>query len=49
MLITALKDFWDIEEQLYGQVPFPLISMDDVVNECLRKADKQEKDESETY
>lgn len=42
MLVTALKDFWQIEEQLYGEVPFPLVCMDDIVNECLRKADRQE-------
>ena len=41
MLITAIRDFWDIEEQLYGEVSFPLVCMDDIVNECLRKADKK--------
>lgn len=41
MLVTALKDFWNIEEQLYGEVTFPLVCMDDVINECLRKADRQ--------
>lgn len=45
MLITALRDFWNIQEQLYGNVEFPLVSMDDVINECLRKADEQEQDE----
>lgn len=43
LLITALRDFWDIEEQLYGKIPFPLVCMDDIVNECLRKADEQGK------
>ncbi len=43
LFITAIRDFWDIEEELYGVLPCPLVCMDDMINECLRKADKVEK------
>lgn len=41
LIITAIRDYWDIEEQLYGTVPFPLVCMDDIINECLRRVDEQ--------
>lgn len=43
LFITAIRDFWDIEEELYGVLPFPMVCMDDMINECLRKADEVEK------
>ena len=39
LIITAIRDYWNIEEQLYGKVSCPLVCMDDVINECLRNAD----------